>query len=47
MVLKLKEEFPLTKGRIYFDTAVTGAMPVSTLKVIEAYTGDLTAMFWH
>jgi selenocysteine lyase/cysteine desulfurase len=45
MVLKLKEEFPLTKGRIYFDTAVTGAMPVSTLKVIEAYTGDLTAMF--
>ena len=45
MVLKLKEEFPLTKGRIYFDTAVTGAMPESTLKVIEAYTGDLTAMF--
>ncbi len=45
MVLKLKEEFPLTKGRIYFDTAVTGAVPESTLKVIEAYTADLTATF--
>ena len=45
MVLKLKDEFPLTKGRIYFDTAVNGAMPESTLKVIEAYMGDLTAMF--
>jgi len=45
MVLKLKEEFPLTRGRIYFDTAVTGAMPESTLKVIEDYTGDLTSMF--
>jgi selenocysteine lyase/cysteine desulfurase len=45
MVLKLKDEFPLTKGRIYFDTAVTGAMPESTLKVMEAYTADLTAMF--
>jgi selenocysteine lyase/cysteine desulfurase len=45
MVLKLKEEFPLTKGRIYFDTAVTGAVPESTLKVIEAYTADLMATF--
>ena len=45
MVLKLKEEFPLTRGRIYFDTAVTGAMPESTLKAVEDYTGDLTSMF--
>ncbi|MCX6642776.1 MAG: aminotransferase class V-fold PLP-dependent enzyme, partial [Candidatus Bathyarchaeota archaeon] len=45
MVLKLKDEFPLTKGKIYFDTAVNGAMPESTLKVVEAYIADLTAMF--
>jgi cysteine desulfurase / selenocysteine lyase len=45
MVLKLKDEFPLTKGKIYFDTAVNGAMPESTLKVVEAYIADLAAMF--
>ncbi|HIH88124.1 TPA: aminotransferase class V-fold PLP-dependent enzyme, partial [Candidatus Bathyarchaeota archaeon] len=28
-----------------FDTAVTGAMPESTLKVVEAYAADYVAMF--
>jgi cysteine desulfurase / selenocysteine lyase len=45
MVLKLKDEFPLTKGRIYFDTAVTGAMPESSIKVAEAYIADYAKMF--
>jgi selenocysteine lyase/cysteine desulfurase len=45
MVIKLKDEFPLTKGRIYFDTAATGAVPSSTLKVMEEYIADLTASF--
>ena len=45
MVLKLKDEFPLLKGKIHFDTATTGAAPASTLKVMEDYVADVTAMF--
>lgn len=45
MVLKLKDEFPLTKGKIYFDTAVMGACPASTLAVMEEYVRDMTGQF--
>jgi selenocysteine lyase/cysteine desulfurase len=45
MVLKLKDEFPLTKGKIYFDTAVMGACPASTLAVMEEYVRDMTDQF--
>jgi selenocysteine lyase/cysteine desulfurase len=36
-VLKLKDEFPLTKDRIWFNTAAEGACPSSTIAVIEEY----------
>ena len=45
MVLRLKDDFPLTKGRIYFDTAVMGACPASTLAVMEEYIRDMTGRF--
>ena len=45
MVLKLKDEFPLTRGKIYFDTAVMGACPASTLAVMEEYVRDMTGQF--
>ena len=39
--MKLKDEFPLTKDKIYFNTAAIGAMPASTIKTVEDYTQDL------
>lgn len=45
MVLKLKDEFPLLKGKIHFDTATTGAMPASTIKVIGEYVETVQGMF--
>ena len=39
--MKLKEDFPLTKGKIYFNTAAIGAVPQSTIKVVKDYTSDL------
>ena len=36
--MKLKENFPLTKKVLYFDNAVMGCVPESTLKVIDEYT---------
>jgi selenocysteine lyase/cysteine desulfurase len=39
--MKLKDMFPLTKDRIYFNTAAIGAMPESTIKTAEDYTQDL------
>jgi len=38
--LKLKEDYPLTRNRIYFDTAYAGACPSSTISVIEEYARD-------
>jgi len=35
-----EEEFPLTKKLIYFDNAAQGAMPASTIKVMEEYVKD-------
>jgi len=45
MVIKLKDEFPLLKGKIHFDTATTGAMPASTIKVIGEYVETVQGMF--
>ena len=45
MVLKLKDEWPLLKGKIHFDTATTGAMPASTIKVIGEYVETVQSMF--
>jgi selenocysteine lyase/cysteine desulfurase len=45
MVLKLKDDWPLLRGKIHFDTATTGAVPASTLKIMEEYVADVTAMF--
>ncbi len=45
MVLKLKDEFPLLKGKIHFDTATTGAMPASTIKILGEYVETVQAMF--
>lgn len=39
--MKLKEEFPRTKKGIYFDTAVMGLLPQSTINVVEQYTKEL------
>jgi cysteine desulfurase/selenocysteine lyase len=39
--MKLKDEFPLTKDKIYFNTAAIGAMPASTIQTVEDYTQDL------
>jgi len=41
--MKLKDEFPVAKRRIYFDAAVMGLLPESTIKVVEEYTRDLAA----
>ena len=45
MVFKLKDEWPLLKGKIHFDTATTGAMPASTIKVIGEYVETVQSMF--
>jgi selenocysteine lyase/cysteine desulfurase len=39
--MKLKDEFPLTRDKIYFNTAAIGAMPASTIQTVEDYTQDL------
>jgi selenocysteine lyase/cysteine desulfurase len=45
MVLKYKDEWPLLKGKIHFDTATTGAMPASTIKVLGEYAETVQRMF--
>lgn len=45
MVLKLKDDWPLLKGKIHFDTATTGAMPASTIKILGEYIETVQAMF--
>lgn len=45
MVLKLRDEWPLLKGKIHFDTATTGAMPASTMNVLGEYVETVQAMF--
>ncbi len=45
MVLKYRDEWPLLKGKIHFDTATTGAMPASTIKVIGEYVETVQRMF--
>jgi len=44
MDLNFKEEFPLTRNRIYFDTAFAGACPSSTIRVIEEYSRDFAGL---
>jgi selenocysteine lyase/cysteine desulfurase len=39
--MELKDEFPLTKHRIWFNTAASGACPSSTIAVIEEYMKDV------
>ncbi len=39
--MKLKDEFPLTKDKVYFNTAAIGAVPASTIQTVEDYTQDL------
>ena len=39
--MELKDEFPLTKARIWFNTAATGACPSSTIATIEEYMADV------
>ena len=39
--MKLKDEFPLTRDKIYFNTAAIGAIPASTIQTVEDYTQDL------
>lgn len=41
--MKLKDEFPLTKKLLYFDNAVMGCVPQSTLDLIESNTQALLA----
>jgi selenocysteine lyase/cysteine desulfurase len=45
MGLKLKDEFPLCRKYIYFDCAAQGAMPLSTMNVIQEYENDLKALY--
>ncbi|HUV55098.1 MAG TPA: aminotransferase class V-fold PLP-dependent enzyme [Candidatus Krumholzibacteriaceae bacterium] len=40
MSIKEMEPFPLCEDKIYFNNAVIGAVPESTIKVVEAYWGD-------
>jgi selenocysteine lyase/cysteine desulfurase len=39
--MELKEEFPLTKNQIWFNTAACGACPASTITAIEEYMADV------
>jgi len=39
--MELKDEFPLTRDRIWFNTAATGACPASTITTIEEYMTDI------
>jgi len=41
--MDMEEEFPLTKNLLYFNTAVMGCLPASTIKAIEEYAGGLAA----
>jgi len=40
MSIRDKEPFPLCEGKIYFNNAVIGAVPESTIDVMEQYWGD-------
>jgi len=40
MGLKLREEYPLTRDLIWFNTAANGACPASTIATIEEYMRD-------
>jgi hypothetical protein len=39
--MELKDEYPLTRDRIWFNTAATGACPSSTIATIEEYIADV------
>ena len=39
--MKLKDEFPLTRDKVYFNTAAIGAVPTSTIQTVQDYTQDL------
>lgn len=39
--MELKDDFPLTRNRIWFNTAATGACPSTTLAVMEEYSVDI------
>lgn len=39
--MELKDEFPLTRSLIWFNTAATGACPSSTIAAIEEYIADV------
>ncbi|MFW6109022.1 MAG: aminotransferase class V-fold PLP-dependent enzyme, partial [archaeon] len=39
--MRLKERFPLAKKLVYFDNAVMGCAPQSTLETIKKYTDAL------
>ena len=41
LIMILTDEFPLTRNRIWFDTATTGACPASTLAVMEECMADI------
>ena len=43
MSLRTVDDFPLLKEKIYFNCAAQGAVPESTIKVIEKYALDYTA----
>ena len=40
MSIREKERFPLCEGKIYFNNAVIGAVPESTINAVEQYWGD-------
>jgi cysteine desulfurase/selenocysteine lyase len=41
--MRLKDEFPAAKDHVYFNTAVMGLLPESTIKVVGEYSSDLLA----
>jgi selenocysteine lyase/cysteine desulfurase len=41
--MDVKYEFPASKKRVYFDNAVMGLLPESTIRVVEEYNRDLVA----
>ena len=40
MSIREKESFPLCEGKVYFNNAVIGAIPQSTIKVVQQYWND-------
>jgi cysteine desulfurase/selenocysteine lyase len=40
MSIRERESFPLCEGKIYFNNAVIGAIPESTIKVVQQYWSD-------